>query len=79
MWEKVCRKNSYPKGQLHSEYSVPYPSLPPYKKQGDHRKSYAVIYENTKVMESTIKVDGNMQVIKRQYYSEIPCKSYTAP
>ena len=29
------------------------------------------------VIESTIEVYGNMQVIKRPYYSVIPCKSYT--
>ena len=38
-----------------------------------------VIYENIKVIESTIEVYGNMQVIKRPYYTMIPCKSYTVP
>ena len=32
-----------------------------------------------KVIESTIEVYGNMKVIKKQYYSMIPCKSYTVP
>ena len=55
------------------------PGLPPYKKQGNHRKSYMVMYENMKVIESSIEVYGNMQVIKRPYYGMIPCKSYTVP
>ena len=55
------------------------PSLPRYKKQGNHRKSYMVIYENIKVLESTIEVYGNMQVIRRPFYSMIRCKSYTVP
>ena len=38
-----------------------------------------VIYENIKLIESTIKVYGDMQVIKRPFYSMIPCKSYTVP
>ena len=38
-----------------------------------------VIYENIKVIESTTEVYGNMQVMKRPYYSVIPCKSYTVP
>ena len=38
-----------------------------------------MIYENIKVIESTIEVYGNMQVIKRPYYSMIPCESYTVP
>ena len=36
-----------------------------------------VIYENIRVIESTIEVYGNMQVIKIPYYSMIKCKSYT--
>ena len=36
-----------------------------YKKQGIRRKSYMVIYENIKVIESAIDVYGNMQVIDR--------------
>ena len=55
------------------------PELPSYKKQGNHRKSSMVINENSKVIESILEVDGNMQVIKRPYYSMIPCKSYTVP
>ena len=35
-----------------------------------------VIYENMKVIESSIEVYDNMQVIKRPYYSMIPCKLY---
>ena len=38
-------------------------SLPPYKKQGNHRKSYMVIYENSKIIESTIEIYGKMLVI----------------
>ena len=38
-----------------------------------------VIYENIKVIESAIEVYGNMQVIKKPYYSMNPCKSYTVP
>ena len=38
-----------------------------------------VIYKNIEVIESTIEVYGNMQVIKRPYYSMIPYKSYTVP
>ena len=38
-----------------------------------------VIYEDNKVIEGTIEVYGNMQVIKRPYYIMIPCKSYTVP
>ena len=38
-----------------------------------------VIYENIKLIESTIEVYGNMQVIKRPYYSMIPCKSCSVP
>ena len=53
--------------------------LPPYKKHGNHGKSYIVIYGNIKVKESSIEVSGNMQVMKRPYYSIIPCKSYTVP
>ena len=41
-----------------------YPSLPPYKKRRNHRKSYMVIYENIKVIQSTIEVYGNTKVIK---------------
>ena len=37
------------------------PGVPPYKKQGNHRKSYMVIYGNMKVIESSIEVYGNMQ------------------
>ena len=37
------------------------------------------IYENLTVAESIIEVYGNMQVIKRPYYSMIRCKSYTIP
>ena len=32
-----------------------------------------------KFLESSIEVYGNMQVIKRPYYSMIPWKSYTVP
>ena len=35
------------------------------------------VYENIKVIENTMEVYSNMQVIKRPYYSKIPCKSYT--
>ena len=56
-----------------------YPGFPPYEKHGNHRKSYMVINENIKVTENSIEVYGNMQVIKRPYYSMIPCKSYTVP
>ena len=38
-----------------------------------------VIYENIKVIESSIEVYGNMQVIKRPYCSMSPSKSYTVP
>ena len=38
-----------------------------------------VIYENFKIIESGIKGYVNMQVIKRPYYSIIPCKSCTVP
>ena len=38
-----------------------------------------VIYENMKVIESSIEVYGNMQGIKRPFYSMITCKSYTVP
>ena len=38
-----------------------------------------VVYENMKVIESSIEVYGNMQVIKKPYYSMILCKSYTVP
>ena len=38
-----------------------------------------VIYENINFIESAIEVYGNMQVIKRPYYSMIPFKSYTLP
>ena len=38
-----------------------------------------VIHENIKVIKSTIEVYGNLQVMKRPYYSMIHCKSYTAP
>ena len=38
-----------------------------------------VIYKNIKVIESSIEVYGNMQVIERPNYSMIPCKSYTVP
>ena len=48
-----------------SEPIVP-PGLSPYKKQGNHRKSYMVIYENMKVIERSIEVYCSMQVIKRQ-------------
>ena len=40
-------------------------SLPPYKKNGKHRKSQMVIYENIKVIESATEVYGNMLVKKR--------------
>ena len=53
--------------------------LPAYKKRGYHRKSYMVIYQNVKVIESTIAVYDNMQIIKRPYYAMIPCKLYTVP
>ena len=49
------------------------------QKQGNHRKSYMVIYENIKVIESAIESYGNIQVMKRPYYSIIPWKSYTVP
>ena len=55
------------------------PGSPSYKKQGNHRKSYIVNYENITVIENTIEVYGNMQVIKRPYNSMIPCNSYTVP
>ena len=45
------------------------------QKPGNHRKSCMVIYENHKVIESTIEVYGNMKVIKRPIYSMISCKS----
>ena len=35
------------------------------------------MHDNMKVIESATEVYGNMQVIKRPYYSMIPCKSYT--
>ena len=38
-----------------------------------------VIYKNIKVIERTIEVYGNMQVIKRPYSSMIARKSYTVP
>ena len=38
-----------------------------------------VMYENIEVIESTIEVYGNMQVIKRPYYSMILYKSYAVP
>ena len=42
------------------------PGLPPYKKQGNHRKScMMMIYEDMKVIENSIEVHGNMQAIKR--------------
>ena len=50
-----------------------------YKKLRIHRKSYMVIYGNIHFIESAIEVYGNMQVIKRPYYSMIPCKLYTVP
>ena len=53
--------------------------LPQYKKEGNHRKSSMVVYENMKVIESSIEVYGNMQVLKSPYYSMIPCKLYTVP
>ena len=62
---------------LCSYYYYAQSGSPPYKKHGNHRKSYMVIYENIKVIESAIEVYGNMQVIKRPYCSMIPCKSYT--
>ena len=37
------------------------------RKQGNHRKLYMVIYENMKVVENSIEVYGNMQVIKRDH------------
>ena len=58
---------------------ITFPGSAPYKKQGNHRKSYMVIYENIQVTEITIEIYGNMRVIKRPYYSMIPCKSYTVP
>ena len=57
----------------------PLPGLLPYKKQGNHRKLYMVIYENMKVIESSIEVYDNMLVIKKPYYNMILCKSYTVP
>ena len=54
-----------------------FPGLVPCKKLGNHRKSYMVVHENVKVIESSIEVYGNIQVIIRPYYSMIPCKSYT--
>ena len=59
--------------------SIYTPGAPPYKKQGSHRKSYMVMYENIEVIESTIKIYGKMQVIKRSYCSMNPCNSYTVP
>ena len=56
------RKNGERK--QHFTFIFASPGLPPYKKHGNHRKSYMVIYENTKVVESTIEDFGNMQVIK---------------
>ena len=53
------------------------PSLPLYKKQRNHRKSYMVIYENIKVIESTIEVYGNMHAIKRLYYTVVSEKKGT--
>ena len=38
-----------------------------------------MIYENLKVIGSSIEIYGNMVVIKRPYYSSIPWKSYTEP
>ena len=38
-----------------------------------------VIYENIKVIESTIEVYGSIQVIKRPHYSMTLCKSYSLP
>ena len=55
------------------------PGLTTIQKHGNHRKSHMVTYENIRVMESSIEVYGDMQIIKRPYYSMIPCKSYTVP
>ena len=41
--------------------------LPPYKTQGNHRKSSMVIYENIKDIESTIEIYGNMQVSQKDH------------
>ena len=51
------------------------PGSAPYKNRGNHRKSYMVIYENIKIIESTIEVYGNMQVIKRRSHVMVACKS----
>ena len=60
-------------------YEIQFLGLPPYKKQGNHRKPCMVIYEYIKGIKSTVEVYGNMQVIKRAYYNMIPWKSYTVP
>ena len=51
--------------QIPAKKVYSFPGSPPFKKQGNHRKSYMVIYENIKVIESNIEVYGYMQVIKR--------------
>ena len=84
LFSKMFLYNIYNETYIFNELSATLfiqnnPGLPPYKKQGNHRKSYMVIYENSKVIESTTEVYGYMQVIKRPYCSMIPCKSYTAP
>ena len=43
-------------------FNYRYKALPPYKKHGTHRKSYMVIFQNIKVMESAIEIYGNMPV-----------------
>ena len=40
------------------------PGLPPYKRNGNHRQSIMVIFENIKITESAMEVYGNMQVMK---------------
>ena len=72
--QKIIIHNSFLfyKGAFHN-----FPTLEPsgfttiQKKQGNHRKSYMVIYENIKLIESTIEVYGNTQVIKRPWYDSI--------
>ena len=58
---------------------IVFPGLPQYKNHGNHRKSYMVIYENNKVIESAVEVYGNKQVVKRPYCSMIQCDTYTVP
>ena len=56
-----------------------HPGFTTIQKTGKSLKVIYLVYENMKVIESSIEVYGNMQVIKRPYYSMIPCKSYTVP